>query len=181
MVFLIITYQMWELEHKESWVSKNWCFWTVLLEKTLESPLDFKEIQPVNPKGNQSWIFIGRTDAEAEVPILWLPEEKTLMLGKIDVRRRSGRHRMILWCLSLTLWTWVCACSRIWWWTGKPGMLQSMGSQSQTGLSDWTELNYKGLYIWLISTDCYHNICRVRIVFLEESVYYLSQMAKLLS
>ena len=92
MVFLIITYQMWELEHKESWVSKNWCFWTVLLEKTLESPLDFKEIQPVNPKGNQSWIFIGRTDAEAEVPILWLPEvkkrpwcwEKLMSGGEVD-------------------------------------------------------------------------------------------------
>ena len=62
---------MWELDYKETWVPKNWCFWTVVLEKTLESPLGCKEIKPVNPKGNQSWIFIGRTDAEAEVPILW--------------------------------------------------------------------------------------------------------------
>ena len=67
---------MWELDHKEGWAQKNWCFWTVVLEKTLESPLDCKEIQPVNPKGNQSWIFIGRTDAAAETPILWLPNAK---------------------------------------------------------------------------------------------------------
>ena len=67
---------MWELDHKESWALKNWCFWTVVLEKTLESPLDCKEIQPVNPQGNLSWIFTGRTDAEAEAPILWPPEGK---------------------------------------------------------------------------------------------------------
>ena len=73
---------MWELDYKESWVLKNWCFWTVVLEKTLESPLDCKEIQPVHPKGNQSWIFIGRTDAEAETPILWLPDAKNWLIGK---------------------------------------------------------------------------------------------------
>ena len=67
---------LWELNHKESWAPKNWCFWTVVLEKTLESPLDCKEIQPVHPKGNQSWMFIGRTDAEAETPILWPPDAK---------------------------------------------------------------------------------------------------------
>ena len=67
---------MWQLDHKESWALKNWCFWAVLLEKTLASPLDSKEIQPVNPKGNQYWIFIGRTDAEAETPMLWPPDEK---------------------------------------------------------------------------------------------------------
>ena len=67
---------MWELDHKESWVLKKWCFWTVVLEMTLESPLDCKEIKPVNPKGNQSWIFIGRTDAEVEAPILWPPDAK---------------------------------------------------------------------------------------------------------
>ena len=65
--------QMWELDYKESWMLKNWCFWTVVLEKTLESPLDCKEIQPVHPKGDQSWVFIWRTDAEAETPILWPP------------------------------------------------------------------------------------------------------------
>ena len=73
---------MWELDHKESWVLKNWCFWTVVLLKTLESPLDCKEIKLVNPKGNQSWIFIGRTDAEAEAPILWPPDEKNWLIGK---------------------------------------------------------------------------------------------------
>ena len=73
---------MWDLEHKESWAPKNWCFWTVVLEKTLENPLDCKEIQPVNPKGNQSWIFIGRTDAEAETPILWPPDAKNWLIGK---------------------------------------------------------------------------------------------------
>ena len=71
---------MWELGHKEGWVLKNWCFWTVVLEKTLESPLDCKEIQPVHPKGIQSWIFIGRTDAEAEIPILWPPDVKSWLI-----------------------------------------------------------------------------------------------------
>ena len=73
---------MWELDYKETWLLKNWCFWTVLLEKTLESPLDYREIQPVHPKGNQSWIFIGRTDAEAETPILWPPGAKNWLTGK---------------------------------------------------------------------------------------------------
>ena len=73
---------MWELGYKESWIPKNWCFWTVVLEKTLESLLDFKKIQPANPKGNQSWIFIGRTDAEAETPILWTPDVKNWLIGK---------------------------------------------------------------------------------------------------
>ena len=71
-----------ELDHKESWVLKNWCFWTLVLEKTLESSLDCKEIKPVNPKGNQSWIFIGMTDAEAETPILWPPDAKDWLIGK---------------------------------------------------------------------------------------------------
>ena len=73
---------MWEMDHKEDWAPKNWCFWTVVLEKTLESPLDCKEIKPVNPKGNQSWIFIGRTDAEAETPIIWPPDAKNWLIWK---------------------------------------------------------------------------------------------------
>ena len=73
---------MWELGYKESWVPKNWCFWTMVLEKTLESPLDFKEIQPVHPKGDKSWLFIGRTDAEAETPVLWPPHVKSWLIGK---------------------------------------------------------------------------------------------------
>ena len=81
-VFYSSYIQMWELDHKESWVLKNWCFWTVVLEKTLESPLDCKEIQPVHPKGNQSWIFIEMTDAETETPILWPPDAKNWLIGK---------------------------------------------------------------------------------------------------
>ena len=73
---------IWELDHNESWALKNWCFWTVMLEKDLESPLDCSEIKPVNPEGNQSWIFIGRTDAEAETPILWPPDAKNWLIGK---------------------------------------------------------------------------------------------------
>ena len=73
---------MWELDYRESWAPKNWCFWTVVLEKTLESPLDYKEIQPVHPKGNQSWVFTGRTDAEAETPTFWPPDAKSWLTGK---------------------------------------------------------------------------------------------------
>ena len=91
---------MLELVHKEDWASKPWCFQTVMLEKTLESSLDYKEIKPVNPKGNQPWIFIARTDAEAEAPVLWPPDAqslligKTLMLGKTEGKRRRQRQRM---------------------------------------------------------------------------------------
>ena len=85
--------RMWELEYKESWAPKNWCFWTVVLEKTLESPLDCKQIQPVHPKGNQSWIFIGRTDVEAETPILWLPDAKNWLIWKdSDAGKDWGRE-----------------------------------------------------------------------------------------
>ena len=73
---------MWELDHKESWAPKSGCFWTVVLEKTLESPLDNKEIQLVHPEGDQSWVFIGRTDVEAETPILWPPDAKNWLIGK---------------------------------------------------------------------------------------------------
>ena len=92
---------MWKLDYKESWVLKNWCFWTVVLEKALESPLDCKEIQPVHPKGNQSWVFIGRINVEAETPMLWSPDEtnwltgKTLLLGKSEGRRRGLQMRWL--------------------------------------------------------------------------------------
>ena len=90
-----LDHMMWELDHKECWVLKNWCFQHVVLEKILESPLDYQEIKPFNPKGNQPWLFIGRTNAEAEVPILWLiwranSMEKTFMLGKTEGKRRRG-------------------------------------------------------------------------------------------
>ena len=99
MVFPVVMYG-YELDYKESWAPKNWWFWTVVLEKTLENTLDCKEIQPVHPKGNQSWIFIWRTDVEAETPILWPPDAKSwliwkvLMLGNIEGRRRRGQQRM---------------------------------------------------------------------------------------
>ena len=105
------------------------------LEKTLKSPLDCKEIQPVNPKGNQSWIFIGRIDAEAETPVLWPPDAKnwliwkTVTLGKIEGRRRGDNRGWNGWMASSTQWTWVWASSRRWLRTGKPGVLHSMGSQ----------------------------------------------------
>ena len=83
---------MWELNYKESWAPKNWFFWTAVLEKTLESPLDCKEIQPVNPQGNQSWIFIGRTDVEAENPILWLPDVKNWLIGKDAIAGKNWRQ-----------------------------------------------------------------------------------------
>ena len=117
-----------------------------MLEKTFESPLDCKAIQPVNPKGSQSWIFIGGTDAEAETPILWPPDAKNWLIGKDpdtgkDWRwEEKGTTGWDVWMTSPSQWTWVWVSSRSWWWTGRPGVLQSMGSQSRTWLSDWTEL-----------------------------------------
>ena len=141
---------MWELEHREGWAPKNWCFWTVVLEKTLESSLDSKEIQPVHPKGNQPWIFIGRTDAEAEAPILWPPDAKSWLTGidrwcweRLTARGEGDSRGWDGWMASLSWWTWVWVSSRSWWWTGKPGMLQSIGSQ-RVG-HDWaTELTDTG-------------------------------------
>ena len=137
---------MWELDYKKDWVLKNWCFWNVVLEKTLESPLDCKEIQPVHPKGNQSWIFIGKTDARAEAPILWPPDMKNWFLGKDPNTGRDWRQEekgmtedeMVGW--HHQLYGHESASSRSWWWTGKPGVLQSMGSQGIW--HDWAaELN----------------------------------------
>ena len=126
---------MWELDYKESWVLKNWWFWTVVLKKTLESPCDSKGIQPVYPKGNHSWIFTGRTDAEPETPIIWPPDEKNwliwcfLMLRKTDGRRRRAWQRIRGWIASPTQWIWVWVISWSWWRTGRSGALQPMGSQ----------------------------------------------------
>ena len=102
---------IWELNYKESWAPKNWCFWTVVLEKTLQSPLDYKEIQPVHPKGNQSWIFIGRTDAEAETPILRPSDAKNWPIGKDPDAEQDWRQEKKEMTedemVSPTQWTWV--------------------------------------------------------------------------
>ena len=130
---------MWELDYKESWAPKNWCFWTAVLEKTLESPSDYKEIKPVNSKGNQSWIFIGRTDAEAETPTFWPPDAKNWLIGKrpwpwerLKAGGEGDNWGWDGWMASTTRWTWVWASSRSWWWTRKPGALQSIGFQRVT-------------------------------------------------
>ena len=143
---------MWELGYKESLAPKNWCFWTVVLEKILESPLDCKESQSVYPKGDQSWVSIGRTDAEAETPILWPPHAKSWLIGKdLDARRDWGQEEKGTTEDEMTGWhhqldgheTW--ANSGSWWWTGRPGVLQFMGSQRIE--HDWaTELNWTDDY-----------------------------------
>ena len=138
---------MWDLDYKESWVPKNWCFWTVVLEKTLESPLDCKEIQPVHSEGDQPWDFFGRNDAKAETLVLWPPHAKSWLIGQdSDAGRDWGQEEkgttedeMAGW--HQTRWTWVWVNFGSWWWTGRPGMLQFMGSQRVR--HDWaTELNW---------------------------------------
>ena len=142
---------MWELDYKKSWAPKNWSFWNVVLEKTLESPLDCKEIQPVSLQENQSWIFIGRTDAEAETPILWLPDGKNWPIRKDPVAGKDWRwekgmteDEMVGWRHRLTRWTWVWVSSGSWWWTEKPGVLQSRGLKELDMIKrlNWTELNW---------------------------------------
>ena len=141
--------RMWGLDYKGCWMLKNWCFWIVMLEKTLESTLDCKEIKPVNPKGNQIWISIGRTNAKAEAPILWPPDAKSWLTGKdSDAGRDWGQEEkgttedeMAGWYHWLDGLTWVWVNSGRWWWTRKPGMLQFMELQ-RVG-HDWvTELNW---------------------------------------
>ena len=135
---------IWELDYKESW-APNWCFWTVVLEKTLESPLDCKEIQPVHSRGDQSWVFIGRTDAET--PILWPPDAKSWLIwkdpdvGKDWRQEKKGMTRgWDGWMASLIQWTWVWVNSGSWWGTGRPGVLRFMGLQ-RVGHEWATELN----------------------------------------
>ena len=145
---------MWELDYEESRVPTNWCFWTVVLEKTLESPLDCKEIQPVHSKGDQSWVFFGRNDAKAETPVLWPPHEKSWLIGKdCDAGRDWGQEEkgmtedeMAWWHHWLDGCEWIWVNSGSWWWTGRPGMLWFMELQ-RVG-HDWaTELNIKNCQV----------------------------------
>ena len=135
-MFLTVVMYGCELHYKESWAPKNWCFWTVVLEKTLDSPLDCKEIQPVHPKENQAWVFIGRTDAKAETPILWPSDMKNWLIWKAPDAEKDWRQGgegdnrgWDGWMASPAQWTWVWVNSRCWQFTGRPGVLQSMGSQ----------------------------------------------------
>ena len=113
--FSITHVWVWVLAHKEGWVLRNWCFQIVVLQKTLEGPLDCKEIKPVNPKGNKSWIFTGRTDAEAEAPILWPPNEKSWLTGKdwerLRARGEEVNRKWNGWMASPSQWTWIWANS----------------------------------------------------------------------
>ena len=126
---------MWELDHKEVWALKNWCFQVVVLEKTLENPLDYKEIKSVNPKGNQSWIFIGRTDAEAESPLLWPPDTKSQLIGKDpDAGKDCGQEEKGVTEDGMVGWHYIfngheSEQAGRQWRTGKSGVLKSMGSQ----------------------------------------------------
>ena len=142
---------MWELDCEGGWAPKNWCFWTVVLEKTLESPLGCKEIQPVHSKGDQPWDFFGRNDAKAETPVLWPPHAKSWLIGKDPDAGRNWRQEekgttedeMAGWHHWLDGHE-----SGSWWWTGRPGVLQFIGSQRVW--HGWvTELNWTELILTL--------------------------------
>ena len=148
MVFPVVVLWMWELDCEEGWAPKNWCFWSVVLEKTLESPLDCKEIQLVHSKGNQSWVFFGRNDTKAETPVLWPPHEKSWLIGKYsDVGRDWGQEDKGTTEDEMAGWHhWLDG--REFEWTlgvgdGQGGLMccNSRVAKSRTRLSDWTELN----------------------------------------
>ena len=142
---------MWELDYKESWALKNWCFWTMVLEKTLESPIDCKEIQPVHPKGDQPWVFFGRNNAKAKTPILWPLHVKSWLIGKkpwcwerLGAGGEGDDRGWDGWMASRTRWMWAWVNSGSWWWTGSPGVLWFRGSQ-RVGHNWVTELNWTEL------------------------------------
>ena len=158
---------MWELDCEEGWAPQNWCFWTVVLEKTLESPLDCKEIQPVHPKGDQSWVFIGRTDVEAETPILWPPDAKRWLIWKDSdagkdwgqEEKEKSEDEMAGWHHQLdgreSQWTGELVMDREAWRAAIHGV-----AKSQTRLSNWSDLIMcyslvAALFLFIKSTNIY--------------------------
>ena len=142
----------------------NWCFWTVVLEKILESPLDCRDIQPVHPKGDQSWVFIWRTDVEAVTPILWPPDVKswliwrTLMLGKIEGWRRRGQQRM-RWLDGITTqWTWVWVNSGSWCWTGRLVCCSPWG-RKESDMIEWLNWTEQWVLIYGSKTSSFKIYC----------------------
>ena len=145
MVFQVVMLWMWELDHKESWMLKNWCFWTVVLEKTLVSPLDWKAIQPVHPKGDQSGVFIGKTEAEAETPILWPRYAKSWLIGKDSVAGRDwGQEEKGTTEDEMAGWHHLLNVHKFGWTLGVGAVIHGV-AKSRTWLSDWTELNWTEL------------------------------------
>ena len=150
---------MWELDYKESWAPKNWCFWTVVLDKTLESPLDCKEIQPVHPKGDQSWVFIGWTDVEAETTILWPPDVMSWLIGKDpDAGKDWGQEEKGATEDEMVGWYHWLNGHEFGWTPGvgdRQGGLACYGSwdhkeSDMTEWLNWTDLNHTGIsYLWI--------------------------------
>ena len=165
MVFPVVMYgcESWTIKKAEH---QRTDAFELVLEKTLASPLDCKEIKPINPKGNQSWIFIGRTDAESETPIRWPPDAKTWLIwkdpdaGRLKAGGEGDNREWDGWMASPTQWKWVWVNYRSWWWTGRPGVLQPTGSQrvGQTEQLNWTEL-IVFLFLVFWETSCFQSSC----------------------
>ena len=166
---------MWKLDYEESWVPKHWCFWTVVLEKTLESPLNCKEIQLVHSEGDKLWDFFGRNDTKEETPVLWPLHAKSWLIGKdSDAGRDWGaggeedNRRWDGWMASLTRWTWVWVNSGSWWWTARPGVLRFMGSQRvrhnratelywTDAMKGWDQMPWSYFSEWWVLSQLFHS------------------------